>query len=54
MRVKEPKVMQELHQIRRELHNETRNMSVKERVKWIHQEAEKAKKELNLKLRIFP
>ncbi|MEW6482138.1 MAG: hypothetical protein AB1397_03970 [bacterium] len=37
---KEPEFMKELHKIRREMYEETKNLSVKERIKRTHKEAE--------------
>jgi biotin synthase-like enzyme len=48
--MKEPKTMRELHKIREELYNETKNLSPKEKMEYIHKEAEEVKKEYNLKL----
>ena len=48
--MKEPKTMQELHKIRGELYNETKHLSLKEKMEYIHKEAEAVKKEYNLKL----
>ena len=50
MKMKEPKTMQELHKIREELYNETKHLSLKEKVEYIHKEAEEVKRRYNLKL----
>mgnify|MGYP001601233539 CR=1 FL=1 len=40
MRIKEPKVMQELHKIREKHYRQTKGMSLHEHLKWIQKKAE--------------
>ncbi len=44
MKSKEPKTMQELHKIREELYNETKHLSLKEKMEYIHRGAEEIKR----------
>ena len=48
----EPKTMQELHKIREEHYEATKNMSFDELMKSIEDEALKVKKEYNLKFKV--
>jgi hypothetical protein len=50
MKIKEPKSMAEIHRIRENIYQETKGMSAKEKSEWIHEEAEKAKKNYQLRL----
>jgi len=49
MKMKESKTMQELHKIREELYNKTKHLSLKEKMEYLHKEAEEIKREYNLK-----
>ncbi|MFH1824221.1 MAG: hypothetical protein ABH873_03230 [Candidatus Firestonebacteria bacterium] len=48
---KEPEAMREIHEIRERMYEETKNMTVKEKVAYIHKAAEEAKKKYNLNLK---
>jgi len=45
----EPKALKEIHDIRKEIYEETKNMSSEERVKYAHSEAQKLIRQYNLK-----
>ena len=49
---KEPKAMEEIHNIREKLYDEEKNLSAKELIIKIHKEAEEAKKKYGLKFRV--
>jgi hypothetical protein len=46
----EPKALKEIHDIREKIYEETKNMTLKERVKYAHCEAQKLIKQYNLKI----
>jgi hypothetical protein len=50
MNDREPEAMREIHKIREEMYEEMKNMSTRERVQKIKEEAEACKKEFGLKL----
>ncbi|MCG2712280.1 MAG: hypothetical protein L6416_08175 [Candidatus Omnitrophica bacterium] len=51
MSYKEPKPMQELHEIRIKLHEENKNLSAKEHAAKVHKEAEEYIKKSGLKIK---
>ena len=50
MKIKEPKSMAEIHEVREKIYEETKNMTAKEKLEWVHKESEKTKKKYGLKL----
>lgn len=49
---KEPEAMREIHEIQERIYKETKHMTSKEHIKYIHEAAERAKKEYGLKFKI--
>ncbi|MFH0775424.1 MAG: hypothetical protein V2A53_08070 [bacterium] len=49
-KIKEPRSMAEVHEIRKSIYKETKDMTVREKVEWIHKESEKTKKKYKLGL----
>mgnify|MGYP000415598139 CR=1 FL=1 len=47
----EPQPMREIHRIRQQMHEEMKNMTTEQKIKYIHKCAEKAKKKYGLKLK---
>lgn len=50
MKIKEPKSMAEIHEVREMIYKETKGMNSEEKSEWIHKEAETAKRKYNLQL----
>jgi len=44
MNIKEPRSMVEIHEIRKSIYKETKDMTIREKLEWVHKEAEKTKK----------
>jgi hypothetical protein len=47
----EPQALREIHRIREEIYEETKNMTPDERAKYAHSEAQKLMKQYNLKIK---
>lgn len=47
----EPKSMKEIHAIREELHNETKDMAIREKMLYFHKKAEAFKSKYKLKMK---
>lgn len=52
-KIKEPKAMRELHEIREKMYSETADMSMHERLMFVKEKAESYKAKSGLKLRPF-
>jgi predicted neutral ceramidase superfamily lipid hydrolase len=48
---KEPEAMREIHKIQEKIHEETKHMTPKEYIKYIHRAAERTKKKYGLRFR---
>lgn len=48
---KEPEVMRDIHEIQEKIYEETKDMTSKEYIKFIHESAERAKKKYGLKFK---
>ncbi|MFH1825156.1 MAG: hypothetical protein ABH873_08050 [Candidatus Firestonebacteria bacterium] len=50
MKIEEPKAMAEIHEIRKNIYEETKNMTAREKLEWVHKESEKAKNKYGIRL----